>query len=95
MIYVIISLLLGFASWGVAILNMKNKNHKKSKYYIVLSFSLCLLSIYSQILLMCSYGESQWSLVIDALDALDFAIPVLMFVTIVLNILSVNNQHKN
>lgn len=94
MLYVIVSLLSGLASWNVAFLNIKVKDPKQSKQYIVLSFSFCLLSVYSQILMMWFDGEEKWSLIIDALGALHSVLPIFFLVTIVLNLIAIYRQHR-
>lgn len=88
MVYVVISLLLGLCAWTMPVVNLfKRRSDRKNYCSSIISFSLCLISIYVQILLMKSYGE-EWVLIIDAVNALSFVVPILIIVTIVLNILS-------
>lgn len=84
MIYVILSVVLGLGSWVVPFLKMRGK---ANDYRTILSFGLCFLSIYLQILLMKSYGD-EWTLVVDAVGALTNAIPVLFIGTMIANILN-------
>lgn len=93
MAYVVISIIFGLASWCIPIVNM-NKDSKKNEKNIIVSFSFCLLAIYTQILLMKSYGE-EWTLIVDAIDALDLVIPILIVVTIILNVIFVRKQYKS
>ena len=96
MAYVVISIILVLASWCIPIANMNkdSKRMRNTEKYIIVSFSFCLLAIYTQILLMKNYGE-EWTLIVDAIDALDLVIPILIVVTIILNIIFVRKQYKN
>lgn len=96
MAYVVISIILGLASWCIPIVNMNkdSKRMRNTEKYIIVSFSFCLLAIYTQILLMKSYGE-QWTLIVDAIDALDLVIPILIVITIILNIIFVRKHYKS
>ena len=90
MLYIVISLLLGLGAWIIPIVNFFKQISNKNRYcFSVISFSLCLLSIYVQNLLMKSYGE-EWVLIVDAVNSLNFVMPILIIVTIILNILSIN-----
>ena len=95
MAYVVIGIILSLASWCIPIVNMSkdSKRMRNTGKYIIVSFSLCLLAIYTQILLLKSYGE-KWTLIVDAIDALDLVIPILIVVTIILNIIFVRKQYK-
>ena len=96
MTYVVISIILGLASWCIPIVNINkdNKKMRNTEKYIIVSFSFCLLAIYTQILLMKSYGE-KWTLIVDAMDALDLVMPILIVATIILNIIFVRKQYKS
>lgn len=96
MVYVVISIVLGLISWCIPIVNMNkdSKRMRNTEKHIIVSFSFCLLAIYTQILLMKSYGE-EWTLIVDAIDALDLVIPILIVVTIILNIIFVRKQYKS
>lgn len=84
MVYVVMSVISGLCSWFVPFIKTK----RITKHYkTIISFSLCLLSIYFQILLMKSYGD-QWTLTVDAVGALTAAIPLLAVGTVVSNIIS-------
>lgn len=81
MLYVLTSLILGLVSWIIPFIKQGNKDRK-----IILSFTLCLLSIFVQILMMKNYGD-EWTLIVDALGALTTVIPVLIIGTVVANLL--------
>ena len=79
-LYVLTSLILGLGSWIIPFIKHGNKDGK-----IILSFTLCLLSIFVQILMMKNYGD-EWTLIVDALGALKTVIPVLIIGTVVVNL---------
>ena len=80
-LYVLTSLILGLVSWIIPFIKQGNKDRK-----IILSCTLCLLSIFVQILMMKNYGD-EWTLIVDALGALTTVIPVLIIGTVVVNLL--------
>lgn len=95
MTYVILSILLGMCAWACPIVGLCQSDGSKRKnlYVPIISFTLCLISICVQLLLLTSYGDV-WILIVDALDALDFAIPVFSVITVVLNMLYVKKIEK-
>ncbi len=95
MLYVLTSLLLGVISWAAAIVNLFAKRGKHSKYLPFVSFSSCLISVYTQLVFMDSYsGKGQWGAIDDTLDALSFVVPVLILVTIALNFAGIYRAGK-
>lgn len=72
--YVIFSVITGSAAWEVAGWNLGAG--KGNRLGMVLSFGACLLSIWAQILLLNGYGDT-WVPVVDGMDALTTAVPVL------------------
>ncbi|MFI3163917.1 MAG: hypothetical protein R3Y65_05745 [Bacillota bacterium] len=98
MMYVVISIILGLGAWLLPLINLIQQKYDEkfngiNGYLSIVSFTLCLMSIYFQILLMKSYGD-EWILVIDALGALTFAMPVLIVITIILNLLIIKKCNK-
>ena len=98
MMYVVISIILGLGAWILPLINLMQQKYEKNfnglnGYIPIISFTLCFISIYSQILLMKSYGD-EWTLVIDALGALSFVTPILIIVTVILNVLCIKNHNK-
>lgn len=95
MIYVILSVFLGLCAWIFPAAGLYTSNLKSKSLYIpIISFALCLLSIYVQFLLLESY-EEEWVLIIDAFDALNFVIPVFAVITVMLNALYIRTINKN
>lgn len=90
--YVVISLIFGIGAWILPAIVFFQQKYDPSfeglnGYLSIVSFGFCFLSIYTQILLIKSYGE-KWSLITDTLNALILALPVLVIGTVVLNLLN-------
>lgn len=89
MVYVITSVLLGVLAWAIPVIQIysSEKSPRKWKYTTLFSMGLCSVSIYVQILLMKSYGE-EWTCIVDSLGALKTAAPILIVVTMILNLIA-------
>lgn len=95
MLYVAFSVILGLAAWIIAVIGIVKKS-SENKYLCLASLSACLLSLYCQLLLLNSYAhdERQWGAIIDALGALSFVAPILIAVTVILNLIGVKRAAK-
>ena len=87
------SLLLGLLAWILPIINLTKQNkaeHRKWVAFVFISISACAVSLYLQIL----YGHhlqniEDWSAIMDTSLGVVFVSTVLLFATLVLNILTI------
>ena len=85
------SLLLGLTAWVLPIVNLAKHNKAEHKNWIVFSVSsigACAISLFFQIVYQ-NYlaGKEDWSAIMDTSGALVFVSAVLLFITIMLNVI--------
>lgn len=90
MLYVITGVMFGVLAWTIPVIQICLSEHsqRKWKYATLLSMGLCSMSIYVQILLLKSYGD-EWTLIVDSLGLLKTAAPILIVVTVILNLIAI------
>lgn len=90
LLYIITSVIIGVFAWAIPVIQIcsSENSQRKWKYTTLLSMGLCSVSIYVQILLMKSYGD-EWILIVDSLGALKTAAPILIVVTVILNLIAI------